>query len=309
VTSPYVVGPSIVDTIIAPDAAASSAGTAAAAISVDDQHGDPVSGVTITAVDTTYPQNSFTHLTGADGCLFVPQLKAPSTLNITISKPGYVSSTPTGTTAAVPLDKDSIAKPPFLYAPAAAIDFAGSLTEYPLATGVPVTWQVDVTGSTVHVGAIGTAVTGEWPSPSGFTAWAGDCADADPEVYGAARQPFDFVPGDQVQAVLDVRPVKLRGLPADTVVKVKHVGGTGCTTSLFTVGTTNAKGILKLSLPNGTWQATAAGETQPLGLLAPPPSGSTESVTLVSFTLANLDLPSPSPSGSGSPSPSPTVTP
>jgi prepilin-type N-terminal cleavage/methylation domain-containing protein len=309
VTSPDVPGPSIVDTIIAPDAAASIGGTAAAAISVKDQHGDAVSGVQVTAVDTTYPQNSFTYLTGADGCLFIPQLKAPSTLQVTISKAGYVSSTPTGTQTSVPLDKDVLAKPAFLYAPAAAVGFVGSTADFPLATGMPVTWQVNETGSTVHVGAVGTAVTGQWPSVNGFTSWPGDCADADPQGYSATRQTFAFIPGGTAEAALTVRPVRFRGLPADTVVKVRHLGGTGCNTALVTVGRSNDKGILKVGLPNGRWEAVASGETQPTGLLMPPPDGVDEEVTIVSFTLANLDLPSPSPTGSASPSPSPTVTP
>ncbi|MCX6431421.1 MAG: prepilin-type N-terminal cleavage/methylation domain-containing protein [Actinobacteria bacterium] len=306
VTSPDVDGSSSIDTVIAPDAAASTSGTAAAAISVKDQNGDPVSGVTITAVDTAHPTNSFIHITGDDGCLFIPQLTAPSSLHVTISKSGYVSSSPTGTTATVPLDQDSLAKPSFQYAAAAGIAFAGSLADFPLVAGMPVQWQVSETGATLHTGAVGTTVAGQWPTLSGFAAWPGDCADADPQVYASARQAFDFIPGDQVAAALTVRPVKLRGLPADTPVTVKHKGGTGCTTTAIPIGRSNANGILRVGLPNGDWTFTALTETQPLvAPLAPPAAGAEEPITVVSFTLANLDA-SPSPSPSGSPSPSPT---
>ncbi len=311
VTSPDVDGASSIDTVIAPDAAASTVGTAAAAISVDDESGDPVSGVTVTAVDTAHPANSFSYVTGDDGCLFIPQLTAPSSLNITISKSGYVSSSPTGTTATVPLDQDNLAKPTFHYAPAAGITFAGSLADFPLVSGMPVQWQVSETGATLHAGAVGTAVTGQWPTVSGFAAWAGDCSDADPQGYSSIRQAFDFIPGDQVAAVLTVRPVRLRGLPANAPVTARHVGGSGCTTSAIPIGTSNDKGILRVGMPNGDWTFTALTETQVLeSPLVPPAEGAEEPITLVNFTLDNLDAsPSPSPSGSAVPSPSPSPTP
>ena len=72
----------------------------------------------------------------------------------------------------------------------------------------------------------------------------------------------------------------------------------------MTCGRSNDKGILRVGLPNGDWTFTALTETQGLEApLAPPAAGAEEPITVVNFTLANLDAsPSPSPSGSVSPS-------
>lgn len=307
VTSPEVDGPAVIDTIITPETTPSTAGTAAAAISVADHHGEPVSGAQITGVDTAHPENSFTYVTGADGCLFVPGLVAPGMMTLTVSKDGYVASTPTGTQVSVQLDQDALAKPTFLYAPAGGIDFVGGLAEFPLAAGTPVTWQLNETGAIVRTGAVGTAVTGQWPTTSGFTAWAGDCPDADPELYAAVRPSYDFTAGEQARVALDVRPVRLRGLPPETPVTARHVGG-GCTNDPFSVGESNEEGVLRLGLPNGRWEFTAdtGTETETITLddpLAPPAAGVEEEVTVVPFTLGG---PEPSPSASPSPSPSPS---
>jgi prepilin-type N-terminal cleavage/methylation domain-containing protein len=314
VTSPDLAAPVTVNSIIAPSTAVSSSGTGAAAISVIDQIGAPVSDVVVRGVDTTHPTNAFTYTTGDDGCIFVPGLTPSASLVVTISRSGappFVSMTPTGTSQTVAISASSLAKPTFYFAQSSGITFDGDRPEYPLVTGFPVSWKLNETGASVQAGTIGQSVSGQWPSTAGFTAWAGDCADADPEVYASTRQTFGFVPGTDTGVVLDVRPVKLRGITADTAVTATHVGGgAGCTSTPLPLGRTDSKGILKVGLPNGTWQITAGPQSQQIGPLAP---GGEDPTTVVNFTLANLDAPSPSPtpteSSTASPSPSPTVTP
>lgn len=308
VTSPELEAPQVVDTIITPDAAIAAAGTGAVAISVDDHHGDPVSGVQVTAIDAARPANSFTYITGADGCLYVPLLTAPSTLAITISKAGHVSSTATGTQTTVQLDPDSLSKPTFLYAPAAAIDFVGGVPDFPLPVGIPVTWQVNETGAPIETAVVGTPVTNRWPTTAGFTAWAGDCTDADPQGYSAARGAYAFVAGDQARAELTARPVRLRDLTPGATVRVRHVGGgAGCTQGPFAVGDANEDGVLRFSLPNGSWEVTATDEgvTETIALpdLVPPAPGEDDVVTVLPFTAF---VPPESASPTPTPSPSPT---
>lgn len=313
VLSPELGAPQVIDTIITPETVVATAGTGAVAISVDDHRGNPVSGVQVTAIDATHPSNSFTYITGADGCLYVPGLTAPSTLTLTISKSGYVSATATGTQATVQLDPESLSKPTFQYAPAGGIDFTGALADFPLAAGIPVTWQVNQTGAPIEVGAVGTPVVGRWPAPTGFTAWAGDCADADPQQYGAARDSYPFVAGEQTRAELSVRPVRLRELTPGATVRARHLGGgAGCTDGPFDVGAANDEGVLRFGLPNGSWEVEATDgeltETITLPDLEPPAAGAEEEVAVVPFTVF-VPPPTPEPSGSASPSASPSPSP
>jgi type II secretory pathway pseudopilin PulG len=302
--------PVTLNSIIAPPTAVSTTGTGTAAISVVDQIGAPVSNVTVTGVDSTHPANAFSYTTGDDGCLYIPSLTPSASLVVTISRAGYVSRTPTGTTMTVPISTGSLARPTFYYAPGAGISFTGDREQYPLVDGFPVSWQVNETGATLNRALVGQPVADQWPSTSLFSAWAGDCADADPEDYSASRQSFPLIPGETPVVALDVRPVKLRGITADTPVTARHVGSApGCTSTDLPLGRTDELGILRVSLPNGTWDVSAGPQTKQVGPLGPPAEGAEDPVTTVNFTLADLDNPSPSPSpvpsGSGSPSPSP----
>lgn len=319
-STPNLGAPAVMDTIITPATAASGEGTAAIAVSVEDHQGSPVSGVTVTADDPLRPENSFTYLTGADGCLYIPGLTAGGDLDITVSKEGYVSATPTGYQGTSALDAGSLAKPTFLLAPAAGISFTGALADYALPLGTPVTWQVNETGAVVEVGATGTPIVGQWPTTSGFTAWAGECPDADPVAYGQAAQSFDFIPGGSTQAALSVRPVDVTGLPPGVEVTARHVGS--CDAPTLQAGVSSEEGTLLVGLPNGLWEFTAQVETEvdgaPLTLsetvtlpepLAPPSEGQGEVPVLVEFTLAEQIAPTPSASPSGSSSASPSAEP
>lgn len=308
-SSPELDAPAVVDTIIAPDVAGTFEGTSAIAISVIDHQGSPVSGVTVSSLDALHPENSFTYITGSDGCLYIPGLTAGGDIDVTVSRPGYVSSTPFGHQGTSSLDVGSLAKPTFLLAPASGIDFTGDLGDFPLAGGTPVVWQVNETGAVVETGEVGIGVVDQWPTTSGFSAWAGSCPDADPEAYSVARPSFDFTPGGTTIAALDVRPVRITGLPPDTVVTAQHVGG--CSTPDLVVGTADADGAVQAGLPNGDWRftATAEGLTETIPLttpLVPPASGTQDTVALVEFTLASQIAPSPSPSDTASPTASPT---
>ena len=310
VTGPRLDSPIASDAIIEPETAVSTAGTGAAAISVIDQLGAPVSGIQVTGLDSAHPTNSFSYTVGVDGCLYVPQLTPTGSLVVSVtspSSPHYVAQTPTGTSTTVPITAGSLARPTFLFAPAADITFDGTLADYPVAPGTPVTWSLNQTGASVQAAAVGTPVTGLWPATTGFHAWLGDCADADPQDYSAVPQSFALVAAGTTNAELDARPVKIRGLPANTHVTARHVGtGVGCTVTNLDLGPSDSHGIVRTGLPNGSWSFTAAGQTQQLTQpLTPPAAGVQEQPTVVNFTLANLDQPTASPT----PTPTPTGTP
>lgn len=304
-SSPELGAPAVVDTIITPDAAGDFEGTAALAVSVVDHQGSPVSGVTVAALDAAHPENSFTYVTGADGCLYIPGLTAGGDIDITVAKEGYVPATPTGDAGTSSLDVASLAKPTFLLAPAAGVEWVSALPEFPLPAGTPVAWRVNETGAVLEDGAVGTAVNGRWPTLSGFTAWPGECPQADPEVYEAPRASYDFTAGGVVAVPLDVRPVRLEGLPPGTEVTVAPVGA--CSTPALIAGVANDNGVVRVGLPNGDWRFSATAEdlSESVNLeapLAPPVDGGGDEVTVVVFTLADQLAPSPSPSDTATPS-------
>lgn len=310
VTGPRLSSPIATDAIIEPETAISSSGTGAAAISVIDQLGAPVSGITVTGLDSAHPTNSFSYTVGADGCLYVPQLIPTGSLVVSVTgpiSPDYVAPTPTGATTTVPITAGSLARPTFSFAPAADIEFEGTLPNYPVAVGTPVTWSLNQTGASVQSGAIGTVIAGMWPTTAGFHAWLGDCTDADPQSYSTIPQSFALTPAGTTTALLDARPVKIRGLTASTQVTARHIGtGTGCTVANLDLGQSDSQGIVRTGLPSGLWSFTAAGQTQELSQpLSPPAPGDEEVPTVVNFTLADLDHPAASPT----PTPTPTATP
>lgn len=303
-SSPELGAPAVVDTIITPQTVQDFEGTAAAAISVVDHQGSPVGGATVASLDAMHPENSFTYVTGPDGCLYIPGLTAGGDIDITVSKDGFVSSTPTGAQGSSSLDVGSLARPTFLLAPAARIEWVSDLADFPLPAGLPVVWQVNETGAVTGSGSVGTPVTGQWPTTSGFSGWAGSCPAADPAGYSAARPSFDFVAGSTTAAALDVRPVRLEGLAPGAQVTVVPQGG--CAAPPLAVGAANAAGVLRVGLPNGAWSftATASGQSETVATpapLTPPAPGADDVVTVIPFTLGARLAPSATPSVSVTP--------
>ena len=276
-----------IDTILTPRNRPSDPGTGAVTIEVIDQNGEPVGNVQIASGDVAHPENRFLYTTGADGCLFIPGLTAPAMLELIAERPGFVSSTPTGGQDAVQLDPDTLSRSTFRLAAAASILFDSALPDYPLPSGLPVIWQVNETGATVQSSLVGDTVTDQWPTTSGFTAWLGDCSDADPQVHGRQRQSFDLRAGETTRALLGAQPIELTGLADGVEVSVRHVGS-DCSDGPFALGAANAKGKLRGALPFGSWVFTATDGTitedsQPT-LLMPPGQGQPVSVAQVEFT-------------------------
>ena len=280
-TTPDRATTSRIDTVLTPPKSPSDPGTGAITIEVIDQNGEVVGGVQVVARDVAHPENSFIYTTGDDGCLFVPGLTAPAMLELTAAKSGYVSSTPTGTQAAAQLDPDNLSRSTFRLAQAAAIVFEPEFPEYPLPDGLPVIWQLNETGAVVNADMLGTMVADLWPSTTGFTAWLGDCSDADPQVHGRQRQSFDLRAGATTRAGLAAQPIEFLGLIEGVSVSARHVGG-GCGAGPLSMGTANKKGILRGALPFGSWIFTATDGTyseESLPTLLMPPGQGQATVT------------------------------
>ena len=307
--------PITADTVIFPDTVTQTSGTGSATVSVVDQAGASVSDVLVRGTDTYQPTNNFTLTTGTDGCLFIPGRTPSGSLGVNVSRSGYVSQTPTGTDAVLQITAGNVSRSTFKLAPAAILEFGSVDVGFPVSAGLPVTWQFKTTGASDTPGAVGTPITGLWPEPSGITAFAGSCTDADPLSYAVSRDSFTLDAGGTSIARLASAPVRLRGLPADTPVTARYVGAdAACSPAALVVGRSNALGILRVGLPYGNWEFSAGGEThRPASPLAPQADGTTPGPVLVEFTLADLDNPcptaSPAPSGTVTATPSPTASP
>lgn len=311
VSGPNVSVPQVADAIVFPDATVDTGATGAVAISIVDQVGNPVSGVTVTATDQMHPTNAFSLVSGTDGCLFVPRLTPSSSLAVAVARQGFVPSTPTGASATMAVTKQAVERKTFHYAAASAITFASLDGDYPLPARLPVSWQLNATGNPVQPTTLDATITGLWPLPTGFTAWAGGCTDADPQSYSAARQSFALSAGATTTAQLAAAPLFLRGLPAGESITAHYIGIDGaCAPPDFVIGRTDSRGQLNVGMPYGRWQFTAAGETvQPVDPLTP--QAAAAGALRLDFTKANLDGlgPTPSPTPSTSIVPSPGATP
>lgn len=278
----------------------------AAAITIVNEALVPVSDVVVTFSDEYHPANSRPAMTtGFDGCLFVPGLEPTASLVVSISRSGYVASTPTGTTKQLSIAADVVAKTGFEYAPAASLRFSGMDPDFVLPADTPVKWQVKGTSGALSTAQLTDVVTGLWPGDE-VQAWVGGCPDADP---AASRPSYPLVGGGTTVAGLMVAPVRIVGLKPDQAVTALH-SADGCTVT-EALGTANENGVVRVGMPYGQWSFEAAEETQVLETpLAPPAPGSPADVVTVTFLL-QVDVkptptPTPTPEESGSPSPSPT---
>lgn len=313
VSSPTLAKPASVQTNITQQqqgpAVADGSTTGAIAIQVVNDVSVPVSDVAVSFADEFHPTNAKPTLTtGFDGCLYIPGLTPTASLVATISRPGFVSSTPTGTTKTLAVAVGEVTKVTFEYAEGATLRFASSDADFAFPAGVEANWKVKGTGGSVQVNAMTDAITGLWPGDD-VEAWAGSCPDADPLYLGSARPAFSLEAGGTTVARLPVTPVKVKGLLPDEPAKAHHVGS--CE-SVLDLGQAPKTGPILLGMPYGDWTFKAAGETVPLTTpLVPPAPGAAPELVVVKFVQDEIKAtpsptPTPSPTGTASPSPEPT---
>jgi prepilin-type N-terminal cleavage/methylation domain-containing protein len=129
--------------------------------------------------------------------------------------------------------------------------------------------NVPAIGSRRTVPATGTTttVTGLWPTKNGYSPWGGSCTDSDPAgspTFGQRVAPVVAAPGGSASVVVFLAPVDILVTDASGQPKA---GSTVTATSLscsgspadqvLTLGTTDATGHVKSSVPYGRWQLYA----------------------------------------------------
>ena len=310
VTSASLSAPQVLDTVVAPEGTTTVAGTGSVALSVIDQIGQPVSDVQVRATDAVHSANAFTQVTGADGCVFVPNRVPSASLAITISRGGYVSSTLTGASQTLTVSSGAVTRWTFDYAAASSISFASSDSGFPFPATTPATWVRNALGATAQKTTVASTATSLWPATTGFTAWAGRCTDSDPQAYSAARSAFAFTPGLTTVAMLPGQQLIVRGLAAGSAVTAVYAGSdSSCTGLTLALDPTDAQGRTKATLPYGSWQLSSSGVTLAPAAYRPVAGGAAPDPVTVNFGLASLDSPTATPSGPGSPSATSTASP
>ncbi len=290
-------------TLLTPPLGTYDSGSGHVKVKVTDALGAPEANQRVTLT----PGGS--QLTASDGCAFFAFL-SPGAYTASVSTPGYVDPSWSATPSVpVTVTANQVAPVTFSYAPAATLDLAPTATAgYPAPATMPFTVYNTALGSTTHTKTIAAGTTEPtsittWPYPDGLTAWAGDCADADPQASGGVRQdPFSTNPGQTTSATVataqaDVIVKTNRGVATSnaTVVAV-HATDSGCRgpvrdpvdggnvgEALTLPTTTDSTGVTHASLPFGTWTLKVSGQRADRSWprLTVSPGGGTANATVV----------------------------
>lgn len=261
------------------------------AVRVRDRNASALGGIPVRVIG---PGVDLTQTTlNTSGCAFFGFLP-PATYSVTLGTPGWVDRQ----SAAVPTQSVGVS--------------AGNVTavafDYDQAATIALTLEGDSGGIPANAVSVTVANTGLLPAgvknfagvgllrtlgslfpfADGYNAWAGACADADPEgtdTSGTRYWPSAFRnnaisvdPGGSTAATIQLRTVRLdvrRTTSVDpvTLVAVHAADGSCPAGSTLTVGTTSVvrNDSLLVALPYGTWTLQAAGRT---------PNSAWEQVTL-----------------------------
>jgi prepilin-type N-terminal cleavage/methylation domain-containing protein len=234
-------------------------------------------GVPVTVTAPGFTRNL---ITSSDGCAFFAFVP-PASYTVTLGRVNYVDrqgrANPSQVTGVTSGATSSVA---FDY------DWASTLTlslTSPGGGSFPSNLSVDVgnsalvpTGSKEFVGAGAIRTIGNlYPYADGYEAWAGSCADADPEGKdggglafwpGASRDAgFDTSPGSTTTGTVNMPTVELHygdtshSSGAHNIIAV-HLADNGCPTGLlYTIGTFSNPAVTLVALPYGTWTFKVVG--------------------------------------------------
>ncbi len=243
----------------------------------------PLGGVPVTVTAPGFSRN-LTTTTG--GCAFFAFVPPDETYTVQLTAVGYVdrqgNANPTqltgvasGATSSVAFDYDQAATLTLTLSSSGGGSFPSNLA---VAVG---NTALLPTGSKVFAGTGAIRTVGNlYPYEDGYTAWAGSCADADPEGEdgnglafwdGASRQAvLQTTAGGTATGTVDMPTVELRygdiSASAGSVdVVAVHDADNGCPTGLqFTMGTFSGPASTLVALPYGVWTFTVPGQT-PVG--------------------------------------------
>ncbi|MDZ4827511.1 MAG: hypothetical protein SGJ13_13775 [Actinomycetota bacterium] len=276
------IAPVVSDTTLTPPAGVYDPNTGHVSVKVIDRDAEPVFTVPV-SVSGPISQSTTTNI---DGCAFLGFLPA-GTYTVSLNAAGFVdrqsNATPTQT---VGVTVGNVTSVQFDYDEAATLSLTPlSALAYAVPADVPLTIANDnliPTQTKVFAGTgIPRSIPSMFPFLSGYQAWTGSCADADPEGDildseglpigdywpGAMREPAIAVEAGDTSAanvhmhdgqihVQNSLAVALAGVTVVATHAADSVCGTGET---LTLGITDAGGNLNVAIPFGTWTISVSG--------------------------------------------------
>jgi type II secretory pathway pseudopilin PulG len=294
------VRPVLSETLLTPSGAVADATTGGLALQFLRADGSGAQGVTVSISGAT---SATPLVTPTSGCALFTDLAAGN-YTVTATRPGFVTTNGAASHSfVVGVTAGTISsRLGELYDDAARLSLRLAAPEgYPVPTGIPVTVannQLAARTRTVPGATTGDTVevAGLYPFANGYTAWAGSCADADPEGVRPASSPavrywpaasraaahatsagattngtvalngvevFVQGPGGVIPSLPGTPVQPLTHPVAGVQVRAVHDDTTACTTAPapIVLGTTDATGVVRAALPAGAWRIEVVGQT------------------------------------------------
>ena len=234
-----------------------------------DPLAQPLSDVTITGIDAFHPENAFQLVTGSDGCVFLPALTPSGSLRVSVQGNAdgrsYITRTPEAAFQQAQITVDEVTRLNFELALPAGVRFESEDATYPVPSGVLTSWRPLTTGAVIRTNELSAAIEGLWPATTGFEAWLGSCADADPRLYDSLPTPFDLVGGRTVNVPVAAAKVTATGLRPEMPLEVVYTGeDPECTGLILDAGIADDDGRVNALVPFGSWEFAAGDQVQSL---------------------------------------------
>lgn len=285
------VRPVTTDTLLTPTKGVYADAAGHIGVKVVDRDSKPVAGQRVyvngVAGQATTGFSDFSD-TASDGCaIFAFLTPGPYAVTMTLAAGAYVDQAGAATPSyPATVTTGSISKVAVGWDRAAAMNAAVSAPVGAAVPDFPVTLvNAGLPQGTVSIAGSGLARTlpNLWPYASGYEAYMGQCADADPQFAsytgGDRVGPVTTNPGGTAAATLQLFPMTVSknvGNHQNKPVTATHAPDAKCASSVpVSLGGTNGSGYLLSSLPYGTW-SIQVGTNSPQTVTITPssPSGS-----------------------------------
>lgn len=307
--------PQTSDALLYPEERAPAPGEGTMTVQTSDSAGAPLSGVTVNGSNGAGSQ--FSQVTGAEGCVFIPDLLESNSWTVSVTKSGYRTKSSGGeTVAGISVNDLSNTDLAFTLEKPGAFTVTTATAEFPLPAEFGFTYLGDGGAEVSEPGTTFPATVDDlWPGR--YTAWLGDCSAV--SIDSAAT--IDVTPGGTSSAALPAASVELVA-PEGSVVTFTSTDS-GCD-AVFSLEPTGENLLAQTSLPFGTWQVDVAPAADPGAQTAYLAAGQAtcsiswdvpnsitqeEADALAEASESPSSSPDPSTSPSAEPTPEPTILP